>query len=364
MKHVLVSPLSWGLGHATRDLPIIRYLLERGHHVTVAACGRALALLQHEVPQCDFEELADYPPPYSSGRHFVPKFLAMAPVMLWAIEKESVNVRRLFRKRRFDLILSDNRFRVRSRHMPSFVIAHQLRFMVPRGLRPFGFVTEFFNYLYLQPFDRIIVPDVADPTRNLSGRLSHDLRLLKRTKQVYYAGVLSSVRRMDVPQDVDVFISISGPEPQRTQLERLILEHVGDVKGERIVVALGKPEISQRHHLDERVTVHGFLDRARQQEMLNRAKMIVCRSGYTTVMELAELGKKALFIPTPGQTEQEYLARYYAERGYFHAVNQYDLSLPRDIARAHQFSGPPFTSDTRANVERLYDDLFAPILEG
>jgi hypothetical protein len=100
MKHILVSPLSWGLGHATRDLPIIRYLLERGHHVTVAAEGRTLALLQQEVPQCEFHELKDYPPPYTASRHFVPKFLAMAPIMLWAIEKETVNVRRLFRRRR------------------------------------------------------------------------------------------------------------------------------------------------------------------------------------------------------------------------------------------------------------------------
>ncbi|KPJ73110.1 MAG: hypothetical protein AMS14_06790 [Planctomycetes bacterium DG_20] len=363
MKHVLVSPLSWGLGHATRDLPIIRHLLERGHRVTVAACGRALALLRQEVPQCDFEELADYPPPYSSGKHFVPKFLAMAPVMLWAIERESLNVRQLLRKRRFDLILSDNRFRIRSRHVPSFVIAHQLRFMPPRGLLPFEFVTEFFNYLYLQPFDRIIVPDAAHPTRNLSGRLSHEMRLLRRTDKVYYAGILSSVHRLDVPQDVDVFISISGPEPQRTQLEHLILERVGNVDAERIVVALGKPEVTETRRVDRRVTVHGFLDRARQQEMLNRAKMVVCRSGYTTVMELAELGKKALFIPTPGQTEQEYLARTYAERGYFHAVSQYELDLPRDIDRARRFSGPPFTSDTRANVERLYEDLFAPVLD-
>jgi len=363
MKHVLVSPLSWGLGHATRDLPIIRYLLERGHHVTVAAEGRALALLAKEVPQCDFTELKDYPPPYSSGRYFVPRFLAMAPVMLWAIEQETVNVRRLFRRRRFDLILSDNRFRVRSDHVPSFVIAHQLRFMTPRGLESFDFVTEFFNYVYLRPFDRIIVPDVADPETNLSGRLSHRMRWLQSPEKVYYAGVLSSVSRLDVPQDVDLFISISGPEPPRIQLERIILGRIADVKADRVVITLGKPEVKETRQVNGHVTVYGFLDRAGQQEMMNRAGLVVCRSGYTTVMELAELGKKALFIPTPGQTEQEYLARYYAERGYFHSVSQYELDLPRDIDKARQMTGPPFRSDTRANVERLYQDLFAPVLD-
>jgi len=363
MKHVLVSPLSWGLGHATRDLPVIRYLLERGHHVTVAAEGRALALLAREVPQCDFEELRDYPPPYSAGRHFVPKFMAMAPVLLWAIERESVNVRRLLRQRRFDLILSDNRFRVRSRHIPSFVIAHQLRFMTPPRLRMLELIPEFFNYLYLSPFDRIIVPDAADPVQNLSGRLSHDMRLMNVERRVYYAGILSSVARTDAAPDVDVFVSISGPEPQRTLFEKIVLEQVADLPGERIVVTLGKPEVTETRRLGDRVTVHGFLDRAGQQEMLNRARLVVCRSGYTTVMELAELGKQALFIPTPGQTEQEYLARYYAERGYFHAVSQYDLDLARDVERARALPGATFGGDTRTNVERLYRDLFAPVLD-
>ncbi|MBM4019622.1 MAG: hypothetical protein FJ288_15095, partial [Planctomycetes bacterium] len=269
MKRILVSPLSWGLGHATRDLPIIRDFLSRGHHVTVAAEGRALALLRQEVPQCDFVELPDYPPPYSASRFFVPKFVAMAPIMLWAIERETVNVRRLLRRGKFDLIVSDNRFRVRSDDTPSFVIAHQLRFMTPQGLTTFEFITEFFNYVYLHPFDRIIVPDVADPERNLSGRLSHHMRWMKDSRRVCYAGVLSSARRMDVPQDVDLFISISGPEPQRTLLEEIVLRQVDRVEAPRVVITLGKPEVREVRRLGGRITIHGFLDRAGQQEMMN-----------------------------------------------------------------------------------------------
>lgn len=362
-KHILVSPLSWGLGHATRDLPIIRYLLERGHHVTVAAEGRALSLLQQEAPQCDFVYLRDYPPPYTASRYFVAKFLAMAPVMLAAIERETYHVRRLLRERKFDLILSDNRFRVRSRHIPSFVISHQLRFMTPPKLAALEFLTEFFNNVYLHPFDKIIVPDFPDPDKNLAGRLAHHTRWLKAGEKVYYAGVLSSVAAMDVPQDVDLFISISGPEPQRTQLERIILAKIESVPAAKVVIALGKPEVKETRQIGDRITVHGFLDRARQQEMLNRARLVVCRSGYTTVMELAELGKKALFIPTPGQTEQEYLGRFYRDLGWFHSVSQYELDLAADIEKARAMTGVPFRSNTRANVEKLYKDLFAPVLE-
>jgi len=189
------------------------------------------------------------------------------------------------------------------------------------------------------------------------------MRFLKAPRKVYYAGVLSSAARMNVPQDVDLFVSISGPDPPRAQMEELILGQVGKLDLARIVVTLGKPEVRGVQQISGRVTVHGFLDRAGQQEMLNRAKMVVCRSGYTTMMELAELRRKALVIPTPGQTEQEYLGRYYRERGFFHSVSQYDLDLVRDLEIARRMTGVTFSTDTQANVERLYRDLFAPVLE-
>jgi uncharacterized protein (TIGR00661 family) len=363
VKRILVSPLSWGLGHATRDLPIIRHFLARGHHVTVLGCGRAVSLLKHEVPQCDFMELEDYPTPYSSSRYFVPKFLAMAPTMWSAVAREGkVLRRRILKERSFDLILSDNRLNIRSPDIPSFIISHQLRFMTPPSLKALTFITEYFNHFYFQHFTRIIVPDFADPEKNLSGQLSHNMRWLKPEK-IYYAGVLSSTARMDVARDIDVFFSISGPEPQRTQLEQIVMEHVKDLDAGRIVITLGKPEHKGERQENGNTTVYGYLDRQGQQEIMNRAKLVVCRSGYTTVMELAELGKKALFIPTPGQTEQEYLGRYYAELGWFHSVSQYELDLRRDIAKAQAMTGVPFPSDTKANVERLYKDLFAPVLD-
>ena len=122
------------------------------------------------------------------------------------------------------------------------------------------------------------------------------------------------------------------------------------------------PECAE-NKLGENITIYGYLDRKGQAEMMNRAKLVVCRSGYTTVMELAELGKKALMIPTPGQTEQEYLGRYYAERGYYHCVSQYELDLAKDIEKARSLSGARCASRTQDNVEKLYKDLFAPVLD-
>jgi UDP-N-acetylglucosamine transferase subunit ALG13 len=374
MKRILVSPLSVGLGHATRVLPIVRHLLGRGHEVTVAGTGRALALLRREAPACEFLQRKDYPNPFSRGRYFVPKFVAMMPALQGAVNAEGRRLRRLLGRRRFDLLLSDSRYGIRSPDVPSLILTHGLRFVEPQGLRRahdaghawlarLEFLTEIHTARVLPRFDRILVPDFADPERCLSGRCCHGLTRLPMNR-VYYAGPITSVRRLDVPLDVDVFLSLSGPEPQRTELERIILAQVERLPGSRVVVALGKPEVKEVRRLNSRITVYGYLDRGEQQAMLNRAHLVVCRSGYTTIMELAELGKKALFIPQPGQMEQEYLAEYHRRRGYFHAASQYGLDLAREVEAARATPGFPVRFDTAANVERLYDEVLGPILDG
>ena len=372
MKRVLVSPLSWGLGHATRDLPIIRYFLERGHHVTIAAEGRALTLLEHEVPQCDFIEFKDYPSPFTTSRHFILKFLAMMPMFQTAVNGERRKMERLLRKRKFDLILSDHRYSVRWPGIPSFIISSMLSVIAPiwmyaegigPKLYPIDFLLEMYNVRTMSRFDRIIVPDEADDRVHLGCRMTHWLDRFDM-KRVYYAGIIANIKRLHLEEDVDVFITISGPEPQRTELEKVILAQVERLPGERIVVTCGKPETRRVRRIGDRITVYDWLSRREQVEMLNRARLVVCRSGYTTIMELAELGKKALFIPTPYQTEQEYLAWMYGRRGWFHSVSQYDLDLVRDVEKAKEMPGLPFRSDTALAVERLYRDLFAPILDG
>ena len=361
-KKILVSPLSWGLGHATRDLPIIRRLLADGHDVTIASSGRAMELLKQEVPQCRFLTLEDYPTPYTRSRWFVLKFAAFIPRMLRAIRRERLAARRLIEQERFDLVVADNRFGVHHPKVPSFFISHQLRFAAPWFLYPFQLGGELFNRLHHRRFLRVIVPDVADEDRNLSGILAHRLHWPSR-RRYHYAGILSSTERMDVEEDVGLFISISGPEPQRSEFERIVMSQLPALAGMgRVVITLGKPEVTQMSRPAANVEVYGFLNRRQQQEMMNRARLIVSRSGYTTVMEIAELGKKALFIPTPGQTEQVYLSKYYEETGLFHSVSQYRLDLARDVERARSYVGVADLPTTAENVDRLFAEVFAPYL--
>lgn len=358
MGHVFVSPLNWGLGHSTRDIPIIQELLRRGHEVTVASSGNALALLKLECPECNFLEFRDYPAPYSSSRFFLAAFAAGLPALMRAIALEKRRFQEILKENSFDLIISDNRMSVYSSVVPSYFISHQLRYSLPSPLYPVEMMTMPFNSHFHKHFTGIIVPDI-DPRKggdNLSGKLSRSF--MKATNQrVYYAGILTSTRKRALSLDLDHLIIASGPEPQRSIFEEILIRQVQKLPGEKVVL-LGSPQRELHRKLDPSTTVHSYVSNDEKEELLNRARFIIARSGYTTMMELAELDKKhGLFSPTPGQTEQEYLSRYYASRGWFASRSQYRLRLPEDVSEAMRYHGFPEMTKTGENVSRLYSEV-------
>jgi UDP-N-acetylglucosamine:LPS N-acetylglucosamine transferase len=146
-------------------------------------------------------------------------------------------------------------------------------------------------------------------------------------------------------------------------LESIIMKQVGELPGKKMVL-LGKPSENSEYKLDELTTVKSHAGREEMSVLMNRAKFIISRSGYTTVMEIAELGKKkCLFMPTPGQTEQVYLSQYYQEKGWFYSKSQYALDLVKDVQEAKKYSGFPPMPDSESNAKKLYKELFAPYLE-
>ena len=358
MGHVFISPLNWGLGHSTRDIPIIEQLLSRGHEVTVGSSGNALALLKRECPECNFLLFKDYPVPYSGSRFFLPAFAAGLPALLRAIAQEKKRFDGILEKNRFDLIISDNRMSVYSDSSPSYFITHQLRYSLPRLLYPIEMMTMPFNSLFHRKFKGVIVPDIdpAGSCPNLSGKLCVSNQKATNCR-LYYAGILTSTRKMKLPEDLDYLAIVSGPEPQRKKLEEIIMKQVCKLPGEKVVL-LGSPQEQSHRRLDKDTTVHSYVSTEEKTELMNRAQFIIARSGYTTMMELAEIDKKhGLFTPTPGQTEQEYLSRYYAGQGWFSSKSQYRLRLPEDVNEAMPYRGFPEMSKTRENVKKLYDDV-------
>jgi hypothetical protein len=362
MGSVLVSSLNWGLGHATRDIPIIHELKKKGHDVTIAACGNALAALQREFPDCRFIDFPDYPAPYSSGSLFLPKFCAYLPVMLRALAQERRTLQHILARDRYNLIISDNRLGVYSDRVPSLFITHQIHFHFPALIWPVELFALLLNRVLHTKFDHVIVPDNPPGPGSLAGKLSRPL-LSSSLRHIYYAGILATARRMDVAEDLDYLIIISGPEPQRTIFEQTLLPQLHDLSGSKMVL-LGSPN----HHTvtcpDPDTTIRSYVDTEEKIALLNRARFVICRSGYTTMMELAEVQKRhGLFVPTPGQTEQEYLSSYYQRKGWFLSQSQYRISLARDVAAALPFAGFPVMPSTAKNVSTLYEEVLAAYVE-
>jgi CheY-like chemotaxis protein len=357
MGHAFISPLNWGLGHSTRDIPIIRELLSYGHEVTIATSGNALTLLKREFPECNFILFKDYPAPYSSTRFFLPKFVANIPVLLKAMADERKKLAQILSQDKYDLIISDNRLGVYSDKIPSYFITHQLRFSLPKYLWPFELGTLYGQALFFHSkFNGLIVPDVSPNGFNLSGKLCRS-NLDVTNQMTYYAGILTSTAKMNVDKDLDYLIIVSGPEPQRTKLEEIVLKQVHKLPGEKVIL-LGSPQRDEKKKLDSNTTVHSYVSTEEKIELMNRAKFLISRSGYTTMMELAELEKrKGLFTPTPGQTEQEYLSKYYAKKGWFYSRSQYKIKLSEDVETAKNFNGFPKVTKTKENVKKLYEQV-------
>jgi uncharacterized protein (TIGR00661 family) len=315
---------SWGLGHATRTLPIIRKFVKEGDDVKIVSHGRALELLRSELGEsASYVELEDYQPPKTLN----PRILALntflnAPQYITSMDREHRFVRRLLLSEKVDIIFSDNRFGFYALNVPSFYMTHQLRLMNPLRSKKLESGSERFNLWFLNRFKGILVPDYRE--NGLSGRLSHGLSVIDED-DLSYVGPLSDFRYQDVEQDIDLLVSISGFEPHRTAFEKIVMEKLSTLEG-RVVVSLGRPAETV---VKENVKVQGIVSREDQESLLNRAKLVVARSGYSTVMDLHALGKKAILVPTPGQTEQEYLASYHMAMGNFFCVHQDQLDIKK-----------------------------------
>ncbi len=210
-------------------------------------------------------------------------------------------------------------------------------------------------------FARIVVPDNPPNRGALAGKLSRTLVSALRD-QIYYCGIMASVRKEPVKKDIDYLIVISGMEPQRTALEKILMRQIPHLQGRKVVL-LGKPATDQIRTSEDGTRIYSFISSEEKSRLMSRARFIICRSGYTTMMDIAEAGlKNGLFIPTPGQWEQEYLSRYYEDEGWFFSRSQYGLRLARDIPGAAGFSGFPAMTTTEENVHRLYRKVLSEYL--
>lgn len=322
MKTIMVAPINWGLGHATRCIPIIQALLQENFEVIIASDGASRNLLRKEFPNINSIQLPSYNITYpSNGRSFKLKMLKSLPHIYKVMKEEEIVINGMVERGEIDGIISDGRFGVFSHKIPSVYITHQLNVLT-------GGTTFFSTRLHqkiIKKFDECWVPDVKDMALNHSGILGH---LSESPFPVRYFGIVSRMKPLERSKNIDILALISGPEPQRTYLEKR-LKKILAKSDKAVVMVRGVIEEEQNWEEYGNIRIVNFMESGELENTINKSELIISRSGYTTIMDLAVLEKKAFFIPTPGQYEQEYLANHLNELGISPFCKQNEFNLEK-----------------------------------
>ena len=327
-KNILICPLIWGLGHATRCVPIIKSLASQGHKVIIAADEGPLAFLQKEFPDMDFIKLPGFSPKYSRSNSQVFKLMTAFPGALRDFRKDHKAVEQIVKSHGIDMVISDNRFGCWSRQVPSVFITHQLHIQVPKFWRFTMPLVNWFNNSYLRKYDEIWVPDQADEP-SLSGKLSHPAIRKFKTKYIGLLSRFEPCNQDETEKDNKYLVILSGPEPQRTMFEDIVLKQAAQIK-DNVLILRAKPDTYDLPgDISDNVSMFNHVDDEMFVQLVDSAENIICRGGYSSLMDLIRLGRNAYLVPTPGQTEQEYLARHLSEAGCFNWCKQSDFQLDK-----------------------------------
>jgi len=331
--HILVTPLNWGLGHATRCSMIIDALLERGWKVGIGTSGIALTWLKQRYPELVFHELPDYGITYQRKGSFMLRLLRLAPSIFKKIDAENKQVEYLVQKFGYTGIISDNRFGTHHKKIPTVFMTHQLHVIVPLG----GAVVRWMNGRYIKNFSRCWIPDFEEPSKRLAGILSKPLPSMNRYQ---FIGPLSPFKGSVKRSIKYTYMALlSGPEPQRTMLEEKVFAEL-QATGKKCLLVRGT-EKPGGYPSTANVEVIDLLSSEEVEQNVSVSDVIICRSGYSTIMDLCLMGKKAIFIPTPGQSEQEYIGERMRKMGYSPSLSQRKFNLSVAAEMLELCSGLP-----------------------
>jgi uncharacterized protein (TIGR00661 family) len=334
-KRILVAPLNWGLGHASRCIPIVRALQNRSVEVVLAADGRPYDFLKNEFPELELRRLPDLNIRYIDNSSMLVSMLMQTPQILSAFVRERASVPRIVNEWKIDGIISDNRFGLFAPPLPCIYMTHQITIMVPQAIAWLEPLLRRLHASVITRFTECWIPDSAGDV-NLSGGLSHHCAL---PANAYFIGPLSRFTRSAAPNGTyDLAVVLSGPEPQRTIFEELVRSQLRGTTL-RVIIVQGIPERQERSRDSETVEIVSSLTAPELNSVLMGARMVVSRSGYSSVMDLAALGKNAILVPTPGQTEQEYVAARLRTANIFYSEEQSSFDLTRALEQSRSFSG-------------------------
>ena len=350
----LVCPLDWGIGHAARCVPVAGALQDQGWKVIVAADGRPYEFFRNEYPEL---EMMRFPGPevrYPRGRGMVLAMASNIPRLLLGFRKEHEVLKKLVSETGAGLVISDNRYGCWHPDVKSVFMTHQLNIQLPSYMHCAAPVLRKINYSFIRNYDECWVPDVEDEG-GLSGRLSHGLKL---PVNCHFIGPLTRFSA-SVPEPADlpclaaeIFIMLSGPEPQRRILESLIIGQLKETS-HTAIIAGGRTESKESSVIEGRIHLYSHLPSSLMKHYIENARYVICRSGYSTLMDLAALGKPAILIPTPGQTEQEYLAKRFFKMNIHYSVPQKQFQLREALMNSAGYKGILLQNDLKVLNQRL-----------
>lgn len=347
---ILFTALDWGLGHTTRIVPIIRMVQILGMKVVFAGTEKQISFLKSMASEIETETIPGLRIRLSAGNSQTGILIRQAPGLLLQVRREHRMIHQLATKHKVSFIISDNVYGAFSKEIPSVIITHQLEVLLPRPVTIARWLISRLLRYWLERFSEIWVPDYPGK-ENLTGSLSEPGRKMQKTK---FIGLMSRFTGMEIPsiQKIPgrVLVILSGPEPQRSILENIVRDQFSECEKELdLHVIRGLPGMIESdrqgwfNHLQDDDFIHE----------VSEAEFIICRSGYSTLMDLIALKRTAFLVPTPGQTEQEYLAAYLSDRKYFAYTEQSNFSFSEAISVMREMVSRKFALDVDHDRENL-----------
>jgi hypothetical protein len=357
-QNILICPLEWGLGHAGRMIALATKLREMGYNILFGAGEKQLSFLRTEMPGLTYISFPGFSPGYS---RFLPQYLALLlkiPLLLYHIILEHIRLKRIIPEYAIDIVISDNRFGLWNRHIKTVYVTHQPLIPLPKPFAWFESIGLMLHRLVINRYSFCFIPDLPGDL-NVSGRLSHGLKLPRNTRFIgilsRFSGLSSSGNGSPVSFRHNTVI-LSGPEPQRGILEKKLADILKD-REHPAVILCGEPDMPADTIRSGNIIYFNHLPGIAMKEVISESEAIITRSGYTTIMELISLNCSALLIPTPGQTEQEYLARYLSENGWFAAVSQREINRVTPLPSINSKWGNEITVESGVLLEKALKEM-------
>jgi UDP:flavonoid glycosyltransferase YjiC (YdhE family) len=356
-KNILICPLEWGLGHAGRMVPLAKRLTELNHNIFFGSGKQHLDFFRCEVPEATYINFPGFTIRYS---RYLPQYLVIllkSPVFLYHSILEHYRLKKIIRDYSIDIVISDNRIGLWNRKIKTVFITHQIRIAFPEPFRFLEFIGLYLNRSIIKKYSYCFIPDLRGDL-NVSGRLSHGMRLPLNIRYIGILSRFSGFRGSDISPSEKCTVILSGPEPQRSILRQKLIEILLST-GRQTIILEGRPGVPENPAPNNNIVFKNHLSASETAGLLSESNIIISRSGYTTIMELLSIGKSALLIPTPGQTEQEYLAQILSEKGWFRTISQKNL----DEKSISGFSPASVTEGILEESAKLLENALAELLK-